>query len=114
MITGPSGFPVRRAEKASRSERKRSEEFSQFREKYFDRLERTRRRESRAASDPVAELRADITGRERLQIFFPGKPEPDMIARLKSNAFKWSPSRGCWQRQLTGNAKGAARRVLGL
>jgi hypothetical protein len=41
---------------------------------------------------------------DRLQLFFDGKPESDMIAKLKKNAFKWSPSRGCWQRQNTNNA----------
>lgn len=40
----------------------------------------------------------------RLQLFFDGKPNPDMIATLKSNAFKWSPSISAWQRQLTNNA----------
>lgn len=209
MITGPSGFPVRRAEKANRSEHKRSEEFQGFRERYFARLEREQRREQRAASDPIAELRADIRGREmlqitmveankvvrdkkldrdkklellaqlgiksggellepdymgrigfadfqlknnlanikrmrsrlaelerkaatatteqerpdgirivenreadRLQVFFPGKPDAATIGRLKGAAFKWSPSQGCWQRQLTENAQYALRRVL--
>lgn len=40
----------------------------------------------------------------RLQIFFNGKPAKEMIALLKSHAFKWSPSNMAWQRQLTNNA----------
>jgi len=40
----------------------------------------------------------------RLQLFFDGKPAPATIAMLKSNAFKWAPSVGAWQRQLTANA----------
>lgn len=40
----------------------------------------------------------------RLQIFFKGKPSKEMIALLKSHAFKWSPSNMAWQRQLTNNA----------
>lgn len=210
MITGPSGFPVRRAEKANRSERNRYEEFTQFRERYFARLEKNARREARAASDPAAEMRAKLESAEkmqafmvaankvvrskktdaekvtlivelgcseklateiltpdwckrvgfasyqlqnnlanikrmqgrvkeleakkvaettetertdgitivenasadRLQIFFPGKPEPEMIATLKRSAFKWSPSNKCWQRQLTDNARHAARKIL--
>lgn len=40
----------------------------------------------------------------RLQIFFDGKPPAAMIALLKSQAFKWAPSIGAWQRQLTNNA----------
>lgn len=212
MITGPSGFPVRRAEKANRSEQNRFQEFQDFRTRFFDRLERDQRRAARAATDPVAEMRQKIAAAERsqeawkaankiignkklsdaekverltaelnipenkgtqllqpdfcgrigfpsylltnnlanikrmqarlaelerkaatptreaerpdgirvventeldrLQIFFPGKPDPATIARLKSNAFKWAPSHGCWQRQLTGNARYALRQVL--
>jgi len=44
------------------------------------------------------------TAEDRIQLFFDGKPEPETIASLKHAAFKWSPSRGCWQRQLTSNA----------
>ena len=210
MITGPSKFPTRRAEKANRSEQNRYQEFQQFREKYFARIEKNARREAKATSDPLAEMRAklaqaergqsfmvaankvirkkitdaekiallmesgiseklatellapDYCGRvgfatyqltnnlanikrmgarvaelekkanattkeveradgitivenaeaDRLQIFFPGKPAPEMIATLKRNAFKWSPSNGCWQRQLTDNARRAARKIL--
>jgi len=42
MITGPSNFPVRRAEKANRSERNRSDEFAHWREKYFRAVNRER------------------------------------------------------------------------
>jgi len=212
MITGPSGFPVRRAQKANDSEHRRSQEFSDFRDRYFARMERDQRRAERAASDPVAEMRQkievaersqeawkaankiigakklspaekverlatelgipesqaaallqpDFCGRvgfasylltnnlanikrmrdrlaalerkattatiatarpdgirvventemDRLQIFFPEKPDAATIVRLKSAAFKWSPSQGCWQRQLTGNARAALRQVL--
>lgn len=212
MITGPSGFPVRQAQKANESERKRSEEFVNFRERYMERLARAQRRAQRAESDPVADLRRKIEGAERdqeimkaankivqakngsaaekvqrlvtelhmregnatqllqpdymgrvgfasylltnnlanikrmrerlaelerkaatastetarpdgiriventemdrLQVYFPGKPDADTIGRLKSNAFKWSPSQGCWQRHLTDNARTSLRRVL--
>lgn len=40
----------------------------------------------------------------RLQVFFDRKPEPHIIALMKQNAFKWAPSLGAWQRQLTNNA----------
>lgn len=209
MITGPSKFPTRRAEKANQSEHNRYTEFYQFREKYFARLKRNQRREERASADPVTEMREDIKGRERLQIvmveankvirdkrltdekkvqllaelgvkdggkllvpdwcgrigfpqyrltnnsanirrmrerlaelekkasaktkeverpdgirvvenaeadrlqiFFPGKPDSATIQKLKSRAFKWAPSNGCWQRQLTENARWAAKQVL--
>lgn len=41
----------------------------------------------------------------RLQLFFDGKPDADIRTILKKHAYKWSPSNGCWQRQLTSNAK---------
>lgn len=49
---------------------------------------------------------------DRLQLFFPGKPDQETISKLKHAAFKWSPSNGCWQRQLTQNAIWAAERLL--
>lgn len=49
---------------------------------------------------------------DRLQIFHDEKPSRDVISSLKSNGFRWSPSNGCWQRQLTENAYFAAARVL--
>lgn len=48
----------------------------------------------------------------RLQLFFDGKPEDKVRDILKSNGFKWSPKNGCWQRQLTENAKYALKRVV--
>jgi len=33
----------------------------------------------------------------RLQLFFDGKPEADVRAKLKSNRFRWSGRNGCWQ-----------------
>lgn len=51
---------------------------------------------------------------DRLQLLYPGKPEPETIQALKKNGFRWSPSNKAWQRQLTNNAVDAARRVLGI
>lgn len=50
---------------------------------------------------------------DRLQLIYDGKPSPDVIAKLKSAAFRWSPRFGAWQRQLTTNALYSASRVLG-
>lgn len=49
---------------------------------------------------------------DRLQLFFDGRPSQEIISKLKENAFRWSPSNGCWQRQLTNNAIFAAKRIL--
>lgn len=48
----------------------------------------------------------------RLQIFFDGKPEPEVREVLKGNGFKWAPSQSAWQRQLTTNARYALDRVI--
>lgn len=45
------------------------------------------------------------TEENRLQLFFDGKPEADVITLLKQHAFKWSPRFKAWQRILTPNAK---------
>jgi len=215
MIAGPSNFPVRRAQKANRTEEARHSEFMQFRERYFSALARAARAAKKAATDPIVEIRAKLEDTEktqvlmvaankiirdkkrsnstkiadlinigitekaatellrpdwlnrigfasylltnnlaniqrlkvrlaeleakekakqesatveterpdgvrvvqnreadRLQIFFPGKPDARTISTLKAKAFKWSPSNGCWQRQLTFNAIYAAKDIL--
>ena len=48
----------------------------------------------------------------RIQIIFDGKPEPEIRDILKRNGFRWAPSHGAWQRQLTSNGKRAAKAVL--
>ena len=40
----------------------------------------------------------------RLQVVFDGMPDADTRAELKSSGFRWAPSVGAWQRQLTDNA----------
>jgi len=48
----------------------------------------------------------------RLQIFFPGKPSDAVRADLKRRGFRWSPNAGAWQRQLTGDARYAAKEII--
>lgn len=48
----------------------------------------------------------------RLQIIFPDKPDEEMRSKLKANGFKWAPSQGAWQRQLTDNATAAVKRIF--
>ena len=47
----------------------------------------------------------------RIQFIFEDKPDEETRNILKNNGFKWAPSQGAWQRQLTSNGKHAARRV---
>ena len=47
----------------------------------------------------------------RICFEFDGKPEQNIIDNLKSNGFRWSPSRKRWQRQNTDNGRRAADRI---
>lgn len=47
----------------------------------------------------------------RLQVFFDEKPDRDTCSAMRHNGFKWAPSVGAWQRQLTDNAIYAARHL---
>ncbi len=51
-------------------------------------------------------------GDERYRFVFNGKPAPEIIRLMKSNAFKWSPANSAWQRQITANAKYAVKRMI--
>lgn len=48
----------------------------------------------------------------RYQIIFEEKPDAEVRNLLKSNGFKWAPSQGAWQRQITRNGKWALNRVI--
>lgn len=69
------------------------------------------------ASKPIEEEHDGYTYREdaeamRVQFQFDGKPDDETRALLKRNGFRWAPSLGVWQRQLNGNGKYAAHRVM--
>ena len=49
----------------------------------------------------------------RLQIVLDDRPDDDLKEALKVNGFRWAPSQGAWQRQLTDNAVRAAKRITG-
>lgn len=123
MITGPARFPTERNRKRQDVEHKRMGEVVAFYENYKVRLRRIAHPRPVTAAVPIEQ--ATVTEREvngvrviedqiidRLQLVFDGKPSPDMIATLKSRGFKWSPKNSAWQRQLTDNARAAAKRIL--
>mgnify|MGYP000151919861 CR=1 FL=1 len=81
------------------------------------RLDELDKVQAAAASGPVEDQHDGYTYREnneimRVQFIFPGKPDDETRAMLKENGFRWAPSQGAWQRQLTANAKYAAHRVM--
>ena len=47
----------------------------------------------------------------RLQLFFDEKPSAEQREQLKKSGFRWAPSQGAWQRQLTRNAIYAVRYI---
>ena len=81
-------------------------------------LERLKEAAETAAEQPKDEYNTDlfkvVENAEimRLQLFFDGKPDSDTRTILKKHAYKWSPSNGCWQRQLTDNAKYDLKRLI--
>lgn len=84
-------------------------------------IKRTRDRlqqlEAAKAAAPAEIQAAGYTYKEdteamRVQFFFDGKPDDETRALLKSHGFRWAPSVGAWQRQLTDNGKMAARQVM--
>ena len=48
----------------------------------------------------------------RIQIVFDGKPDEATRAVLKSRGFRWAPSQGSWQRQLTSNGKYSLQKAI--
>jgi hypothetical protein len=108
LITGPANFPVERMEKHRRWARNAGEAMWEFIEKV-----RTPKPEPRTERDYGIQHAAFEHGgvnivynteQNRLQFLFQGKPEAEMIEKLKKNGFKWSPRNKTWQRQLTPNA----------
>lgn len=124
MITGPANFPVARNQEAMAAERKRGEEYYAFAHRPTSWLERRHRSADRAALSaeaatvehrtlefPGVKLVQNTT-LDRIQIVFVGKPDPETIAILKREAFRWSPREGAWQRKNTNNGVQASYRVL--
>lgn len=69
-----------------------------------------------ATREDVAETHKGYEYREdtednRICFVFDGKPTEEIRAILKARAFKWSPTRGAWVRQITANALYAAKEI---
>ena len=56
----------------------------------------------------------DNVEENRVQVFFPGIPSPEVRSKLKQNGFRWSPTAGAWQRHRSDAALWCARRCCGL
>lgn len=93
------------------------------RHKFWKLLEETEKRiEAMKAQSEKEDVEIEFDGgtlvkcysENRLQIFHDAKPSADVIALLKREAWRWSPSNGCWQRQLTSGAIYSASRIIPL
>lgn len=73
-------------------------------------LEKAAQRKTKEEENPLYTYRED-TEENRVMFLFDGKPSVEIRAVLKSQGFKWSPSRGAWVRFLNGNGIYAAERV---
>lgn len=126
MVTGPANFPVERNRKALDAEMKKWDAY----QKWATRAEAAALKAVRMVGyvpppKPEGEPSGQVVTFEReglqvienfdmdrLQIVFADKPSAEERDVLKGEAFKWAPSQGAWQRQLTNNARWAAKRVL--
>jgi len=75
-------------------------------------LEKARAKETKHHSfQGVCEVIENVE-ENRIQFIFDGKPSVEVRGIMKSHGFRWAPSQGAWQRQMTGNALYAARLAL--
>ncbi len=56
----------------------------------------------------------DNVDENRLQIFFDGKPDAEIRAKLKKSGFRWAPSIGAWQRHRSSTANYYAEQITGV
>lgn len=124
FITGPARFPVERNRKRMEVEAKRYEEFRTHAMGAAEWVRRRLRSAEKAAlsaeASTVEHAETPFPGGRlvknttlnRVQLVFDRKPSPEIVAELKSRAFRWSPREGAWQRQLTRNGLWAAEAVV--
>lgn len=74
-------------------------------------LQKTKSQGTRESENKFFKVKENVEAM-RIQLFFEGKPEPEVRDILKSNGFRWAPSVGAWQRQLNNNGKYAVERVI--
>lgn len=79
--------------------------------KRIQELENTNRMESSEMEINGIKIFTNVEG-NRIQIFFPDKPEEAIRTKLKSHGFRWSPTEKAWQRQISQSALYWAREIV--
>lgn len=65
-----------------------------------------RRATIEATEETIGDVRVVVnTPINRLQLFFPGKPDAATRTDLKAHGYRWTPSEECWQAYITYNAE---------
>lgn len=123
VITGGSNFPVRQQQKRHDTAHNRQGEIYAYEEKAQAAILRDLRKLSPDYEAPkprglaphpdAVTSEQEINGvrvvdsveDNRIQIFYPGKPERETIEKLKKSGFRWTPSKGCWQAYRTAKWK---------
>lgn len=86
------------------------------------RIEKLQRQKSEEATEIIVETESeeangikivDNPQADRIQIFFPGKPDTDIRTKLKSNGFRWTPSIGAWQSYRNDRGMRIAKEIVG-
>lgn len=79
-----------------------------------ERLERLQKAKERGTQEEVNSHFRVVENAEdmRLQVFFEDKPSAEVRVVMKGEGFRWAPSVGAWQRQLTDSARYALKRVV--
>jgi hypothetical protein len=80
------------------------------------RIEEIEKFQEKAQSGDIDEAYGDVRivqafSDNRIRIVFPGKPAESVRAQLRASGFKWSPTKGAWQRFCNDSALWSARQI---